>query len=814
MKSRAGLFLTCAAAFVGAMAIGPQARAQSADDVASVANISWYRGYVEAGGRVFLNDPLRDGIRSQGGQSLAKFYEYTTLKPGPFLDIYLATGTNDGLYRADFWGTNVGYSDQNYWLNLSKAGEQYLTLGWDQTPHVYSTSALTLYNGVGTNALTLPAGLSNALFLAAGCTRVAGKPPAGAGCGTLTVPQAAAVQALINANVHHTDIGIRRDTASVEYRYTPADAWDIRVNYSDMYRSGTQIEGVVFSPGTSGVTSQVPKPVSDSTQNYGASGEYAGTSLWGQKFNVKLAYIGSTFQEDFATWTVQNPFCPTGAGPGECARTASPSSPLALMSSWPSNQANGFTGTLGADLPGKSRYMGTISYTMMRQNEAFPPFTISPTVYTNAANTIQGAVPGLPAASLNGAINTLLFNNVLTTQLTPELKTKFTYRLYDIQNNTPELLFPNWVLTDVKLASQQSAPYAPVRSISISYTKQNAGAEVNWRPSHEWNLGAAYGFERYDWTRADADVTNENSGKFYVDWKPISGVTARASVFYSQRRYDNYNYAAFVQAMQWPNTVPGASTAYSPAYRQFFIDNRDRNQGKLSLAADLSSSLTITPTFGWRYDDYNLNPNTEVGLNLDHSWNSGAEVMYLVAPGTNFLFSYIYEYHRQLLTSCGQTIPSACAAAAYYSANVQDRVNTFIVAVNHEWIPNKLDVRIGYTLSYARNSQPLVFANGTGPTVASGGQYPDVRTAFQRLEAIAKYRFDDDVVQRLGWKGNVSVKLRYAWERTSVTNWQDDMMQTYMYSPAFTSVGYMDWLAFNNPNYNVHLIMASLAFTW
>src|ERR1700693_811771 len=289
MKSRAGLFLTCAAAFVGAMAIGPQARAQSADDVASVANISWYRGYIEAGGRVFLNDPQRDGIRSQGGQSLAKFYEYTTLKPGPFLDIYLATGTNDGLYRADFWGTNVGYSDQNYWLNLSKAGEQYLTLGWDETPHVYSTSALTLYNGVGTNALTLPAGLSNALFLAAGCTRVAGHPPAGAGCGTLTVPRAAAVQALINANVHRTDIGIRRDTASVEYRYTPAGAWDIRVNYSDMYRSGTQIEGVVFSPGTRGVHSQVPKPVSDSTQNYGASGEYAGTSLWGQKFNVKLA---------------------------------------------------------------------------------------------------------------------------------------------------------------------------------------------------------------------------------------------------------------------------------------------------------------------------------------------------------------------------------------------------------------------------------------------------------------------------------------------------------------------------------------------
>ena len=155
MKSRAGFFLTCAAAFVGAIAITPQALAQSAQDITGSSE-TWFRGYFEVGGRFFVNNPQRDGIMSLGGQSLAKYYEYSTIKPGPFADLNLATGSKDGLYRADFWGTNIGYSDQAYWLNLSKAGEHYVTLGWDQTPHVYSTSALTLYNGVGTNALTLP----------------------------------------------------------------------------------------------------------------------------------------------------------------------------------------------------------------------------------------------------------------------------------------------------------------------------------------------------------------------------------------------------------------------------------------------------------------------------------------------------------------------------------------------------------------------------------------------------------------------------------------------------------------------------------
>jgi hypothetical protein len=47
-----------------------------------------------------------------------------------------------------------------------------------------------------------------------------------------------------------------------------------------------------------------------------------------------------------------------------------------------------------------------------------------------------------------------------------------------------------------------------------------------------------------------------------------------------------------------------------------------------------------------------------------------------------------------------------------------------------------------------------------------------------------------------------------------VQNWQIDTMQTYMYNPAFTGVGYMTWLAWDNPNYNVHLIAASLVMKW
>ncbi len=54
------------------------------------------------------------------------------------------------------------------------------------------------------------------------------------------------VQSIINSNVHQTDVGIRRDTASVDYRWTPTDEWDIKADYSRMHRQGSQASGRRF----------------------------------------------------------------------------------------------------------------------------------------------------------------------------------------------------------------------------------------------------------------------------------------------------------------------------------------------------------------------------------------------------------------------------------------------------------------------------------------------------------------------------------------------------------------------------------------
>jgi len=774
----------------------------------------WYKQYIEIGARAFINDPNRGGIKAKGtGDSLAGFYEYRDLRPGPFAGGWFATGTKNGLWEIDGHAKNVGYDDQAYELNVSKAGEQYFTFGWDQTPHVYSTSALTIYNGVGTNALTLPAGLSQLLFNTAGCVAHPNAAPTGCGA-TPSAATAANINTVINNNLHQNDIGIRRDTASLEYRITPNDAWDIRVNYSNMHRFGTQVDGVNFTNTASGVVAQVPKPVDDNTQNYGASGEYVGTSPWNQKYNFKVGYTGSTYTDKWDNYTVQNPFCPTGApGAGFCANSANPSAPLALMSLWPSNSANGFNGTLGAQLPWNSRYMSTVSYTMMRQNDAFNPFTISPTVFTNAALTTTGAPPGVPFGSLNGDINTLLVNNVLTTQVTPTLKNKATYRYYDFDNGTPQLPFAQWVVNDVQLASVTSSSFTPVTSLSMGYTKQNGGDELVWNPTRQWNLGIAYGWERYDWMRESANQTNENSAKVFADWKPTDTVTARGSWLIAQRTYNNYDYLAGIGAIQWTSTAAASlATRTVTAMREFYLNNRDRNQAKFSVDWEALPRLTITPTAGLLYDDYSVDPASQLGLNTSHMWQAGIEANYLANPDTTVLVSYMFQHYRQFLTTSTATgTGNPFAAGSEYFANVSDSIHTLAAWLNYGAIPDRLWLKFGYTVAFSLDSQSDDrFLSGAGP---SSGPYPDVKNVWQRFDAIAKYKLDPDWVHSMGWKGDVYAKLQYAWERNSMSNWAIDVMNTYMFNVS-SSTGYMTWLAYDNPNYNVQMITASLGFAW
>jgi MtrB/PioB family decaheme-associated outer membrane protein len=816
----------------------------------------WTHGELEIGGRDFVNNPTVGGQiygNTPGNppgyvhldqQSLAKYYEYSIVAPGAFGGGHVAMGSSDGLYQLDLWANNVasnfaGFSDQAYTLEASKAGEHYLTVSWDQTPHIYSTSAQTPFLGVGTNNLTWQGAL-----LPGGPTGNSGNYNG------------------VYSYLHPIDLGIERDTISFAYRWTPdfggggwkdsaLSQYDFNTWYSHTDRNGTQAAGVVELDGFN--PTQVPAPVDDTTQNFGVSGERIGNTPWG-KYTFKLGYAGSVYTDNISSYTVQNPFTPTS---GICATpTTSAQGTInckaALLSTPPSNEMNSISGTMTADLPYKTHYAGTLSYTDMTQNQTFLDMTNNP----NAANTgIQGytSVPWnqyntgfingnllRPVTSLNGDIQEILSNNVLTTQITPDLTSKWSYRFYDFDNGTPNIAFPCWVSYDgtgyVPSSGSTGTHYpcggseSAIQSLSISYMKQDVGSELNWRPDREWNFNAAYGFERYDYVQADVNATNESSGKLSADYRPFSWFDARLSGYVADRRYETYNYDDFVVPTQFPANIPCSGVSptncpggyyvtqtafeYSPAYRQFMYDNRDET--KLNFLANITvfRGVTVSPSVKYQDDYYGINPNYNLGVASNGSVSWGVDVAYVPHPDLSFALSYYEEFYNTLAyaQSCqpngshgactGAATGGVVTPATLVTTNDKEIVNTVTAAMSYVIIPGRLTLDLRGSVSDGLDSQ--VIANCT-----SGCPLPNNTTLLSHVEADLIYKFDPALLSDTGFK-DMKLKLRYAWERNMVTNWQNDPIAP-VTSSISTGALFMDY---DNPNYNVQAVSASLIVKW
>ena len=834
----------------------------------------WYfYGGLEAGDRFFGErpgsgfgraPPPANWLTPVTTQSRAKFEEYGEVRPGAFLDwINLQAGTTDGRYAYDFWGRSVGLNNQSYSLDASELGRHYLSLGWDQTPHLISTSAKTIFGGVGTSSLTVPSSVQAALQAQLPNAALAAPPAAN---GVLGQTARTNIENIINSNLTSLQLWTQRDKATAGYRFTPTPDWDFGVDYSHEHRTGLRPTGVSWGFATAGAADppssprptnviEIPQPLNDTTQNVEGKGEYVGTTFWGTRWTTNLKYNGSFFDQDVKQIDIENPFCIT------CSLfTGTNRGPNALR--WappPSNNANAITSNTAVDLPfWKSRFVNTFQYNAMRQDDAF--------VNTGTNGTIMPPVTlgSVPVGSLNGKVDTFLWNGVYTGRPTKDLQLTIRGRHYDIDNRTPSLHIDNWIWGDsgcaggTLLVTGMCAPNAARNSLPISYTKDNASGEATWRPAGAsgWaGFGGGAYWERYDRHLRDVNVTNEYSGKTWVDLDPIEYVHARASYLYGQRRYDEYNAEEFVKD-------PGLQfSEVASNMRKFDIANRNRQKAEFLLEWTPGRFVTFSPNAGLRWDDYPDDVFNPLGVRKDHSWNAGIEVAAMLDPTFKLMASYNYENRKLDLaggtgganfitgnpfTGC-PTDPllnpeAIIGTSCTWGSNIDQRYHTFMVAGDWKVVPSRFDLRLEYL--YSRGSEqntttpcsaPLFVGatpvgtncNGlstTGtpatlvdPALVNGGQFPKESTTFQRFNVIGRYYVDPTVVQQMGFKGDVTVKVRYTWEKNDVSNWAIDNLTPYVPTADTTELTGANrslFLAAFNPNYTAQIVAVSTVVKW
>jgi len=105
---------------------------------------------------------IEGGLLGTFGQRInsAAFSEYTDWSNGPIVTSlgFLTENRKTAWYLSGL-AEDVGRSDEYYQLKTGRYGVFNVTAMFDSIPHIYSTEAKSLWNGVGSNDLTLRGGL-------------------------------------------------------------------------------------------------------------------------------------------------------------------------------------------------------------------------------------------------------------------------------------------------------------------------------------------------------------------------------------------------------------------------------------------------------------------------------------------------------------------------------------------------------------------------------------------------------------------------------------------------------------------------------
>ena len=715
-----------AAAFAGVALLGLVVLPRPAS---AEIDIDGYRldGEVEVGWRFFVERP------SKGERS--KFEEYRHIPPGPFLEgLRVRLLTPEDRSFVELLAREAGEEDQNYQLRGGTIGLFGAEFEWDELRRVYSWTGRTPLHETGRGVLELDDSFQTQFP---------------------TTP-AAARPGFIEDRSRRIDLEQSWETARFGFTVTPTPEWDIGAEWTRIHKEGRRPFGVHFgTPG--GNLIEAWEPIDHTIHDLRVSVGFS-RPTW----QLLGSYNFSLFSNDIDVLVVDNPLRSTDSP------TLGPTRGRVDLA--PNNVAHTVSLTGAVNLPLRTRVVGTASYGIRLQDEAFIPHTINPTL---AANPLLA----LPADSLDGDVRTLLGNVQLSSRPLRDVSLTARYRYYDFDNRTPVLTFPARVRTDQTLINLTLPNQEPIHNHPYSYTKQNASADLGWRPVRPVSLKGGYTWEnwRHDRNQREVGETDEHGPRASVDVTPNDWLLLRTSYAHTWRDGSNYDQV---------------SEAQLPLLRKY--DMADRTRDRVDVLAQVTpfDPLTFSGTLSLRQDNYD---ESLYGLQDDESWAAGLDVNWALTDRVALFASYVHEEFDTRLRSRSRTAAVDLALNDWVSNN-EDTVDTFMVGADAVLLPEQLTLRFAY--NFSRATSRMRASNPSTPTLAAAvaTDFPKIRENIHLLEATLRYQLPK------GWFAG----LRYGFELFE----QDDFrknMETFM-------GGNDVWLGIRTPDYTAHIISVLVGY--
>jgi MtrB/PioB family decaheme-associated outer membrane protein len=490
----------------------------------------------------------------------SKFNEYGDRRSGFFIrKFYL---NSDDILGSKNYVTlasqSTFYKNQSYLATFGQYGKFKVQFRYDETPHIYTNTARTLYTQTSPGVFTLPLALRTSLQAqsstgtAAAINRALPNFMATQVLCGIAIPPATQPPACSEPFITPSILR-KAGTVTISYYVTPD--WNISGLFSRENEVGSRPIGLILnsSPSASGssqptgVTNQqspgtgaeLPEPIDYLNNTVKVMTEY-GKKDWG----VQLGYTGSFFQNNINSLLFDNPFATADVGvqslaPGSsgCPSNATANCTIGAipahgqMDLYPDNAAHYLNFAGAFDLTKHLRVMGTVNPGWLRQNDPFLPYTTNSAINTCGDGTQPCSSLGvLPASSLDGRKQTLAMNYTLVTLPWKKFQVKAAYRHYDYNNNTRVHEFTP-AQGDVGIPDVTS----PEENRPFGYNKKNLELTANWFFAKRSSLKAGYEGEFFDRSHRDVEHSVEHSFISALDLSPRKDLLFRLAYRRSDR---------------------------------------------------------------------------------------------------------------------------------------------------------------------------------------------------------------------------------------------------------------------------------------
>ncbi|MBI5576065.1 MAG: MtrB/PioB family outer membrane beta-barrel protein [Deltaproteobacteria bacterium] len=735
-----------------------------------------------------------------------KFEEYRDVKNGFLFNDAAFKMERDAGYFLDVKIKNPAQENEYYSVTGGKHGKFKYNIYFDTIPHNFSGGTL-LFNGAGTNRLSIPDNVQSALQ-AVEQTRVER-----GNVITDTTGEDALAQSIVRglySEANPFTFKLKREKAgfSLELnisqdvktwaKVTNEKRTGARVITAGTYERYAQGSGLAHTADLFVVSgADLAEPI-----DYRTTSVSVGAGIYKKSWLADLEYTFTDFNNGNGALIWDNPFrisdntatssagASAAAGDNGFERGRFARGQLSLP---PDSKSHDFTVSGGADLPYRGRFSGTVSYGWITQDSPFVPYSLNSALNNLTFSGAPGASPtfdvtnagSLPKSNLDGDVKTLAGSFKITGRPIEPLKATLKYRFYDYNNDSSEIRFPGyagfgesyWRL----IKNDTSTTDAAVFNEPLSFTRQTANLLLDYHASKPLTLLFDAGWEGWKREKLRIDSTTEWSAGAGFLYKPTKTANLKAAYKYAKRTVDGYK------------AGDRAENPEAVGLRNYDWADRVRHKADARFSYDPSDILSLGIHGLYLRDK--LAQDSRFGLKKVENAGGGLDVTYTPTERVSLILSYLREYRKSRMDSAAKDDSFDIASTTdnettlfgnfnplnYWSTDIKETTDTVGLGAKLQLVPNKLTLDTSYNLSYSKadyntfnpNRDLAIangFTNGAKLSNAVAQPWPSVVNRLHEVKANLAYK----------WFSNVTVGVGYLFEWYKLDDFAWDNLQPYM----------------------------------